>query len=101
MGWAQKPVTLEIASFQGGYGIQWLKEIATQFEETHPGVKVDVWGSPRVWEPLRPRFISGNPPDLCAPGWGFDFWAAVGAGQIMPLDKFLNTPLMELAKESG
>ncbi|BAS27833.1 hypothetical protein LIP_1992 [Limnochorda pilosa] len=89
---AQAGATLEIAAFQGGYGIEWLKEIAARFEQEHPGVKVEVWGNPRVWEQLRPRFISGNPPDLVAPGWGFDVWSAIYEGQVQPLDDLLGSP---------
>lgn len=91
LGQAQ-PVVLEVAAFEGGYGIEWLREIASHFENAHPGVRVEVWGSPRVWEVLRPRFIAGNPPDLCMPSWGFDIWSAIFAGQITPLNEFLNSP---------
>lgn len=82
---------LEVASFQGGYGIDWLEKISKEYEELHPNVKVKVWGNPRVWEQLRPRFVAGTPPDVCAPGWGFDFWAAIYENKIRPLDEALNS----------
>src|SRR5688572_27038049 len=55
--------TLEIAVFEGGYGIQWHKQVARDYEKLHPGIKVNVWGDPRVDEKIRPRVLRGDPPD--------------------------------------
>lgn len=78
-------VILEVASFEGGYGIEWLKKAGEKFERLHPDVKVDVWGNPRVWDQLQPRFVAENPPDVCAPGWKFDVWGAIYEGKIKSL----------------
>jgi N-acetylglucosamine transport system substrate-binding protein len=57
-------VELEVALFEGGYGLDIFKEIARELEKAHPEVVVNVWGNPRVMEQLRPRFIAGDPPDV-------------------------------------
>lgn len=81
--------TLDVAAFQGGYGIDFYQTAAKEFEAKHPDLKITVEGNPRIWEQLRPRFIGGNPPDLCYPGWGMDHWALAEEGQLMELDDAL------------
>lgn len=83
---------VEFAAFQGGYGLDFFEQASAEFESANPDISVEMWGNPRVWEQLRPRFISGNPPDLVWPGWGLDHWALVYDGQIQPLDEALNSP---------
>src|SRR5688500_1526595 len=77
---------LEVAAFQGGYGIDFYQQAAKEFQEKNSGLSIKVTGDPRVWEQLRPRFIGGNPPDLVFPGWGMDHWALAEEGQLMALD---------------
>ena len=57
-GGAGSPGEVEVASFQGGYGIDFFERAAREYEAKHPGVKIRVWGNPRVWEQLRPRFVA-------------------------------------------
>ena len=83
--------TLEVASFQGGFGLDFFEYAAREYEKTHPDVKIKVWGNPRVWEQLRPRFIKGNPPDLTWPGWGMDYWGLVAEDKVLPMDSYLQT----------
>lgn len=83
---------LEVAVFKGGYGIDFFETAAREYEAAHPGVRIKVWGSPRVWEQLRPRFVAGSPPDLCYPGWGLDHWSLVYDKQVIPLDEYLDGP---------
>ncbi len=87
------PVTgeLEVAAFEGGYGIDFYENSAKEFAATHPDVKIKFWGDPRVWEQLRPKFVSGEPPSLVFPGWGMDHWGLVEEGQVMSLDKALDS----------
>ncbi len=80
---------LEVAAFQGGYGIDFYEQAAREYEQKTPGLKIKVSGNPRIWEQLRPRFIGGNPPDLCFPGWGMDHWALAEEGQLMDLTEAL------------
>ena len=86
---------LEVAAFKGGYDIDFYQQAATEFQAKNPGLQITVWGNPRVWEQLRPRFVGGNPPDLCFPGWGMDHWALAEEGQLMDLDDALNGPPAE------
>lgn len=86
---------VEVAVFQGGYGIDFFEQAARDYEAAHPGAKVKVWGNPRVWEQLRPRFVAGSPPDVTWPGWGMDYWAMVYDGQLLALDEALSQPPAE------
>jgi len=83
---------VEVAVFKGGYGIDFFEKAAREYEAKHPGVKIKVWGNPRVWEQLRPRFVAGSPPDLCYPGWGLDHWSLVYDKQVIALDEYLDGP---------
>ena len=84
-------IVLDVASFQGGFQLDFFEYAAREYEKTHPGIKIKVWGNPRVWEQLRPRFIKGNPPDLCWPGWGMDYWGLVAEDKVLPMDEYLQT----------
>lgn len=86
---AAKGGKLDVAAFKGGYDIDFYAAAGKEFQEK-TGTEVNVWGSPRVWEQLRPRFVSGSPPDLVFPGWGMDHWALVAEEQLMPLDEALD-----------
>lgn len=82
-------IELEVAIFQGGFGLDFFEYAAREYEKLHPDVRIKTWGNPRVWEQLRPRFVAGDPPDLCWPGWGMDYWALVAEGKVLALDKYL------------
>lgn len=82
---------LEVACIDVGYGLEWLKQIGAEFEKIYPDVSVKVWGNPRLWEQIQPRFVAGNPPDVVAPGWKFDFWGAIFEGRIKALNDDLET----------
>lgn len=84
-------IQLEVASFQGGFQLDFFEYAAREYEKTHPNVIIKVWGNPRVWEQLRPRFIKGNPPDLSWPGWGMDYWGLVAENKVLPMDNYLQT----------
>ena len=83
---------IEVAAFQGGYGIDFYEKAAREYEAAHPGIKIKVWGNPRVWDQLRPRFVQGTPPDLTFGGWDLKHWPLVYEGQIAQIDKWLDTP---------
>lgn len=86
---------LEVAAFKGGYGIDFYEATAKEFGQKHPELKIEVWGNPRVWEQLKPRFVGDDPPDLVFPGWGFDHWAAADEGQLLDLGPALDGPAAE------
>lgn len=83
---------LEVVSFEGGYGVDFFEQAAKEFQEKNPGLTISVDGDPRMWEKIRPRMVSGDTPDLMFPGWGMDHWALVQDGQLMALDKALDSP---------
>jgi N-acetylglucosamine transport system substrate-binding protein len=89
---AAEPVVLEVACFQGGYGIDFFEKCAREYEAAHPDVKVRIQGNPRIWEQLVPRFASGKVPDLCWPGWGMNTWELIFGNRLKPLDKYLEQP---------
>jgi len=55
---------LYIAVFQGGYGLEYWKEITDRFEGAYPGVKVNLTISSRIGDVIRPQIVAGNPPDF-------------------------------------
>jgi N-acetylglucosamine transport system substrate-binding protein len=81
---------IEVQAFKGGYGIDFYQSVAQDFDAAK-GTHTTVDGGPRVWEQLRPRFISGDPPDLAFPGWDMDHWALADEGQLMSLDAALDS----------
>lgn len=83
-------ITLEVAVFEGGYGIKWHQTVARQYERTHPGVHINLWGDPRVDEKLKPRILRRDPPDLA--NSTLPFWKLVLANKLLPLDSALDSP---------
>lgn len=82
---------VEVAAFQGGYDIDFYQAAAKEFGEKNK-LEIKVDGSPKVWEQLQPRFVSGDVPDLVFPGWGFDHWTVAYEGQLMDLSTALDEP---------
>lgn len=83
---------MEGVFFQGGYGLQWIFDTAEEFEHAHPDVTAYVWGNPRAWDQTRPRFLSGNPPDVF---WGIhniNFWVNLEDGLVANLDSLMEVP---------
>lgn len=83
-------VTVEVAVFEGGYGIEWHKSVARRYEADHPGVRINLWGDPRVDEKIRPRILRRNPPDLASAN--LPVWKLIVAGKLYPLDEALDSP---------
>lgn len=82
--------TLDVASFQGGYGIDMFETFAQEYAKK-AGITATVKGDPRIWIQLQPRFVGGTPPDLTWPGWGMDYWRLVKEGQLLQLDDALDS----------
>ncbi|MDE2127277.1 MAG: extracellular solute-binding protein [Armatimonadetes bacterium] len=81
---------IEVAVFEGGYGISWHKSIARAYERLHPGIHVNLWGDPRVDEKLKPRILRSDPPD--AANSSLPFWKLIVANKLYPLDAALDSP---------
>ncbi|HEV2472343.1 MAG TPA: extracellular solute-binding protein [Chthonomonadales bacterium] len=85
-----QPTTIEAAVFEGGYGIEWHKQVARSYERLHPGLRVNLWGDPRVDEKLKPRVLRDDPPDLA--NSSLPVWKLIVAGKLYPLDAALDSP---------
>lgn len=83
-------ITLEAAVFEGGYGIEWHKAVAREYERVRPNIRVNLWGDPRVDEKIKPRILRRNPPDLAS--CNLPIWKLIVAGKLYPLDDALNSP---------
>jgi ABC-type glycerol-3-phosphate transport system substrate-binding protein len=85
--------TLEVALFEGGYGIGWHSDAAALWSTQQPsgGVGAVVWGDPRVREKLKPRFLRGNPPDLMQAPY-MPIWLLVTGGKLETFNDVLAMP---------
>lgn len=55
---------LNIAVFEGGYGNAYWVEVIKRFEADYPGVKVNMTSNPKIMDIIKPKIVSGNPPDM-------------------------------------
>lgn len=55
---------LKVAGLDGGYGKEHWEELASKFEEAHPGVKVELTLEKNIAEILRPQIQAKDYPDL-------------------------------------
>ncbi|HZP82629.1 MAG TPA: extracellular solute-binding protein, partial [Chthonomonadaceae bacterium] len=83
-------ITLEVAVFEGGYGIEWHKSVAREYEKLHPNIRINLWGDPRVDEKLKPRILRRDPPDLA--NSQLPFWKLVVANKLYPMNEALASP---------
>lgn len=83
-------ITLEVAVFEGGYGIEWHKSVAREYEKLHPNIRINLWGDPRVDEKLKPRILRRDPPDLA--NSQLPFWKLVVANKLYPMNAALDSP---------
>ncbi|MGH7995325.1 MAG: extracellular solute-binding protein [Opitutaceae bacterium] len=87
-------VRLDIPVFAGGFGTAFYAQAARQFEALHPGVRVDVYGDPRIQDQVRVRVIDGDYPDAAC--IGYLLWPSlVRAGKVMDLTPALAGPNWE------
>jgi len=86
-------VEVEVAIFEGGYGINWHQKIADEYNEIHKeeGVRVKLWGDPRVSEKIKPRLLRGDPPDVLLLH-RMPFWRLIEAGKLLPFNGALQLP---------
>ncbi len=78
------PLELDVPVFEGGYGSAFYADTARQFEALRPGVRVHVYGSPRVQDQLRIRIIDGHLPD--AASVPYILWSSlVRGGKLLDL----------------
>jgi N-acetylglucosamine transport system substrate-binding protein len=85
-----KGITLDVAVFEGGFGIEWHKSVARRYEKLHPEIKINLWGDPRVDEKIKPRILRRDPPDLAS--CTVPIWKLIVAHKLYPLDETLDSP---------
>jgi ABC-type sugar transport system permease subunit/ABC-type glycerol-3-phosphate transport system substrate-binding protein len=91
---AASPTELEVPVFEGGYGIAFYTDTARRFEALRPGVRVHVYGSPRIQDQLRIRIIDGHLPDAASAP--YILWSAlVREGKVLDLRPELSGPNWE------
>jgi ABC-type sugar transport system permease subunit/ABC-type glycerol-3-phosphate transport system substrate-binding protein len=85
---AAGPVELDVPVFEGGYGTAFYEGAARRFEALRPGVRVHVYGNPRIQDQVRIRIIDGHPPD--ATSAPYILWTSlVRAGKLVDLRPWL------------
>jgi len=83
-------VVLEIYMLDGGWGLGFFEAVGAEMEAAFPGITVEVGGSPRVVDEIRPRFIAGDPPDVGQVN-GPTGRELARAGQLVSLNGILDT----------
>jgi raffinose/stachyose/melibiose transport system permease protein len=87
-------VVLDIPVFAGGYGTAFYEETARQFEALRPGVKINLYGDPRIADKVRVRVIDGHLPDATLTSellWP----VLIHAGKVLDLTPWLDQPNWE------
>jgi len=93
---AGRSPALEVAVFEGGYGIAWHQGIAAEYSAAGLS-RVDLWGDPRVSEKVKPRLLRGDPPDLLLVH-DLPIWMLIAADRLLPFDAVLDEPVTETGK---
>ena len=88
---APADITLDIPVAERGYGLSFYQDSARLFEAAHPGVKINVYGDPRIEDKVRVRVIDGDYPD--ATFTPYLLWPAlIRAGRVVDLTPALAGP---------
>ncbi len=84
---------VEVAVFEGGYGITWHQKVAAEYNELHQdeNFRVDLWGEPRVADKIKPRILRGDPPSLVLDN-NLPLWLLISSGRLLPFDRELDKP---------
>jgi ABC-type sugar transport system permease subunit/ABC-type glycerol-3-phosphate transport system substrate-binding protein len=87
---AAEQATLEIPVFVGGYGIAFFEETARLFEAERPGVRINLYGDPRIADKMRIRAIEQDYPDATDADL---LWPnLIAAGKVLDLAPYLDGP---------
>jgi len=88
------PVVLDIPVFSGGYGTTYYEETARRFEALRPGVRIRLYGDPRIADQVSVRVMDGHPPDATSAGY-VPWPALISAGRVVDLTPYLDGPNWE------
>ena len=93
-GAAPRPETvIDIPILAAGYGTKFYEETARQFEALRPGVKIRLYGDPRMAEQVRVRVIGGSYPDVTTVDLPWP--KLIAEGKVVDLTPYLNGPNWE------
>ena len=84
-----RAVELDIPVFDGGYGLAFYQQTARRFEELHPGVRILLYGDPRIEDKLRMRIIDGHYPDAASVAY-INWPTLIRAGKVLDLSAALD-----------
>lgn len=89
-------VELDIPVFAGGYGLSFYEETAREFEKVKAaeGVKVRLYGDPRIHDKISVRAIGGEFPDAASAAY-VPWPVLIRAGKVIDLTPHLNGPNWE------
>ena len=89
----QAVTEIDIPIFSGGFGTAFYEETARKFEALRPGVKVNLYGDPRIWDKVRVRILSGDYPDATT---ALLSWPSlIRDGRVLDLTPYLAGPNWE------
>src|ERR1700722_14537206 len=89
-----RAVELDIPVFDGGYGLAFYEQTARQFEALRPGLKILLYGDPRIEDKLRMRIIDGHYPDAASTAY-INWPELIRAGKMLDLGPALAGPNWE------
>jgi len=84
---------LEIPIFAGGLGADFFVETARLFESARPGIRVNLYGEPRMHDKMRVRVLNGDFPD--ATYTELPWVNLIRVGRVVDLTDFLDGPNWE------
>ncbi len=86
-------ISLDIPVLVAGYGAEFFEETAREFSKLRPGVKVHLYGDPRINDKVRTRVMAGDWPD--ASDAVLLYPRLIEAGRILDLGPALDGPNWE------
>ena len=90
---SEESVQIEIPLFEGGQGLSFFFQCAREYEKERPGIRVNLYGDPRIPEKLKVRVLEGSFPETT--NAELSHWVLIGAGKYLPLNEFLDGPNWE------
>jgi raffinose/stachyose/melibiose transport system permease protein len=94
VAFGEPPKEIEVAIFAGGYGLKFFEETARQFEHERPGVRVNLYGDPRISDKVRIRVLEGTYPNA-TDAYGLPWLNLIKAGRVLDLAPAMDGPNWE------
>ena len=87
---ADAPIEIEVALQDGGEGQEIFQRIARLYEAQRPGIRINLYGDPRIGDLLHVRILEKNFPEIT--NGDFGGWHLIRHGDVLPLNDALNGP---------